>query len=250
MAPLVAEFVVVVVGILVALGLDKLRGARRDRILEREYAARVRADLRQDAERFSELETVGLAGKAEMLLALAGERLPRDPNQDPSGFMEHLEFSTWGGVAETQSAAFREMEGAGRLGLLRDPSLRTALANYYEYHRFIASRYEEPFGPYRELVAGAFPGALQYAWLVEKSAPSAAEIEVGLKTLRQHPQFTTALNAELRYAASLLFWYGQLRSQAEQLIERLDQQYSSLSSVTIARSSRPWAPTSTDEDAA
>jgi hypothetical protein len=222
---LFAEFVIIVLGILVALGIEGLRDARRDRKLERQYAGRLRTDLSKDVARFEELELGGLAGKAEMLLALAEGGSVRDPREDPTGFMEYLEFSTWGGVAETQSAAFREMESTGRLGLLGDPQLRTALANYYEYHSFIASRYEDSFGSYRRVASEAFAGASQYSWLVEGSEPPAADLEAGLRRLRAHPEFEGAVNAELRYAASLLFWYRHLRSMANDLTCQLDQQY-------------------------
>lgn len=60
---LLSEFVIIVFGVLAALGVDEWRGIRQDRLAERQYVQRLIADLVRD----SATSARGLTGYAEGL---------------------------------------------------------------------------------------------------------------------------------------------------------------------------------------
>jgi hypothetical protein len=107
-----AEFVVIVAGVLVALGVDEWRQSRRDHALELQYAARLRADLQRDTTRFADFERTALAVKADVLMSLmqrAGGRAAPPSAASVAGgseppSMQALFYSQFIALPEAQSA--------------------------------------------------------------------------------------------------------------------------------------------------
>ena len=59
---LAAEFFVIVIGVLVALGVDSFVGARADRVLEDEYLQRLLDDVRYDLREFEFVDSISRLG--------------------------------------------------------------------------------------------------------------------------------------------------------------------------------------------
>ncbi len=124
---LVAEFLVIVVGVLVALGVDSWASDRADRVLERDYLHRLLDDVRYDLGEFAFLDSIGRIG------AEAGRNL-----NSPDAVRD-LESSLLVGMVaavanerqpDLSRGTYRELLSSGRIDLLRSRDVRVALAEY------------------------------------------------------------------------------------------------------------------------
>ena len=220
---LLAEFAVIVIGVLVALAVDQWRQGLDERQLEDEYAARLLEDLRSDTSDYNRLLGDAFLTKRDFLLALSRGEVPSS-GADELELAAHLDESTWGGLVEARDAAFSEMVSSGRIGLLASEELRSALANYYADHGFLSERYFNSPGGYDRLVAEAVPGHIRYAYHAGDPIDPTEVVE-GLRTLLRHPGLGEAVNAELAYAGGLVQWHTVLRDRAVRLIDRLEDTY-------------------------
>lgn len=136
-AAVVIDFVIVVVGILIAFQITEWNQARVDRMKEGVYLARLDAEMDVILER---LETgVHVARQsseaAELLLAT---RAGRSSGTNETGASDDdlraaLRLLRAGRVPAGSPAAFRQMVSSGELTLLRNDDLRNALFAYDEF---------------------------------------------------------------------------------------------------------------------
>ena len=128
----VAEVAIIVVGVLIALAAEGWREAASDRDLTQAYLAGLAADLRLDsAEYVRFLEPNYLPAQAvaaDSLIVILG-----DPTFDaePATVLRFLREQVYLLSATKSRATFDDLVSAGRLGLIEDPDLRTALVRYY-----------------------------------------------------------------------------------------------------------------------
>jgi hypothetical protein len=146
--PALREFAIVVIGILVALGLDDLNQARKDRVLETQYLSELAVDLQSDSLELIENRSVA------MNRLFVAERVLRSSDSDwrisdlgtPEEVITALrdEWEESGGcswsvivcvgdyrVFDGNRGAYDELLGSGNLRVLRDRSLALSLAHYY-----------------------------------------------------------------------------------------------------------------------
>jgi len=125
-----AEFVVIVVGVFVALAVDSARGARADRVRETDYLQQLRTDLSATAEGLEQAIAVderARDGADRVVRALsAGSLPPRDS------------LAKWTISATNSSASFYPTMGTvtalvvgGEVRLIRDERLRQRLLEYH-----------------------------------------------------------------------------------------------------------------------
>lgn len=127
-----AEFVVIVTGVLVALFADGLRQDAENRDLEIQYIERIVSELQADST-YNEGASQAFSNKAEGL-----DRLSRwdGADIDDDLLRDLARSSGWAWeMAPANSATYDEMLSSGRLGLIRDTDLRTAVTNYYRQHK-------------------------------------------------------------------------------------------------------------------
>lgn len=127
---LAADFVIIVVGVLVALGVDAAWEAREERVREAAYLGQLRADLSVTADTLVaaiEVDSLAREGADRALDALNSTRLP------PSDSLV-----TWTIAATNSSAWFYPTMGtvtalveSGELRLVRDESLRREVLRYH-----------------------------------------------------------------------------------------------------------------------
>ena len=103
--------------------------------------------------------------------------------------------------------------------------MRTDLANHYAVHDLLAGILAESTGQYRQLFAAAFPGDIQYRWLVEGVEPSSEQLAEGLGNLVASSGFSAAVNAELAYCGYLTYWLRQSRARADSILTKMDGFY-------------------------
>jgi len=222
MQKLAGEFVVIVVGVLVALGVDQWRERQAERALETAYATRLVGDLRADTAAFGDMLRGVWVDKRVVLLALSEGRLPQTESADET--MVLLDHSVWLGIIPLQAAAFREMEGSGLLRLLSNSETRDALTNYYAFHTFLAGLFATSPSGFRLLVYEAILAPVRYAYHTGQLIDG-GQVLTGTRALLGDPRLPAAVNAEVAYFAELVQRYELLRDDAAALIKQLEADY-------------------------
>lgn len=124
---LLAEFGVIVVGVLVALGVDSWAAARQDRALEAEYLGRLLDDVRYDIDELEMVEVVSRVG-SETSGAL---RTPEVLDTITAGRLVSSVIAVGNvRIADPSRSTFQELINSGQIVLIRSPTIRRALASY------------------------------------------------------------------------------------------------------------------------
>lgn len=218
------EFVIVVVGIFVALQADGWNQERQDRRLEQEYLARLADEARANLGRLSEYAGI-MEDKVRFILALreaSPAELAREVQRDPRAFAEQLDNSTWVALTNLREESYRELEGSGRLRLLRDQRLRDELASSIVDYESTRAVFTEASGDYRRMVLEVFPGRVYYDSRVGSRAPDGAALVAAVESLRGAPRFEAAANAEVAYGADMLFWIRHFQGRWERILSLIE----------------------------
>lgn len=125
------EFVVIVVGVLVALGVDSWRQGRADVSREINYLQRLSEDLAVDSARFefSRNESVARSDALRSARAVLAGTAP-EPD-DPPLLLEAPRWAIVDRTPTTQRNTYDELVSQGDLGRIRSEDVRSALAAYY-----------------------------------------------------------------------------------------------------------------------
>jgi len=127
---LAGEFVVIVVGVLVALWVDQLREARNNAELEIEYLQSFVIDLDADLAQFDETETWMRRQEAAAATVLAlYEGSP--PTDNVADLVAAVETAGWQYFPSITRNTIDDLRSTGNLRLITDPALRRAIAAYY-----------------------------------------------------------------------------------------------------------------------
>ena len=127
---LLGEFVVVVVGVLMALWVDQLREARVNAGLEVEYLESLVIDLDADLAAFDSTEEWMRrqeAAAATVLALYAGS----PPTENVADLAMAVETAGWQYSPIITRNTIEDLRSTGNLRLIRDPALRRAIAAYY-----------------------------------------------------------------------------------------------------------------------
>ncbi len=121
------EFVLVVVGIFLALQVDNWNEERKDRIDERRFMQRLHGDVMRAEEltnrvRERRLSVLGSLNAAANVLFGRNERAALDDAECRS-----IGVSSFFSVSVSPLPSLAELSGTGRMGIIRDAELRTAL---------------------------------------------------------------------------------------------------------------------------
>ena len=127
---LFGEFVVIVVGVLMALWVDQLREARVNAELEVEYLESLVIDLEVDLAQFDSTEAWMRRSEAAAATVLAlYEGSP--PTDNVAHLVAAVETAGWQYVPSITRSTIDDLRSTGNLRLIRDPALRRAIASYY-----------------------------------------------------------------------------------------------------------------------
>ena len=165
---LAAEFFVIVIGVLVALGVDSWASSRDDRVLESDYLARLLEDARYDLAEFAFVDSIAKLGAA------ASQQLTQLDVIDTlsaSRLVAAAFVAANTRVADPSRTTFQELINSGQIELIRSPEVRRALASYDrtinelagawntfapEWRRWLAARV--PFDVFDRFMAGCAAG--------------------------------------------------------------------------------------------
>ena len=128
-----AEVVIIVLGVLIAFGVNSWNGRRIDRNMEAEYLGRLADDARQNAE-LATLIDEALEQKGALLAQLDTGRNQQWTSSPDSVIAEIVALGAstdLGWVFPTfRATTFDELRSTGRLSLVEDVGLRAALTSY------------------------------------------------------------------------------------------------------------------------
>ena len=144
---LAAEFGVIVLGVMVALGADRWIQARDERGREADYLARIEAELVRDSAMLAghrDASAQASATSRQLLLWIDGE--PISDTIDAGAWVRDLVTTSWYGPFEPARATWNELLQTGNLRLLADPEVREALGAWEEMVE-IVDGWEEDWEP-------------------------------------------------------------------------------------------------------
>lgn len=201
-ARLMTEFVVIVLGVLIALAVDEWAGGVDDRAAERTYLAGLMADLRQDssslsamAESWSRSATYG-----ELLLGvLQGTGLA-----DTVSLLFLVRESGTVSIPQTAGATYEDLVGSGNLGLIRDRQLRIDITEYYRTRVESLSYFDRLDLRFRQLSRDILPPRLAEDTRYECQEPIGCPDPRGfdrlyvLQRLKSYPAVDDLLRSRIR----------------------------------------------------
>jgi hypothetical protein len=130
------EFIVIVIGVLVALAVDDWRQTRADRELEKHLLTSLRADLEKDEfdAQFQQEAQKKLRDAVDHILAVVDHPLaPTNANKDATG--NEINASLWllkhRIELEIADGTYSEMIATGSFKVIRNTALRTQISKYY-----------------------------------------------------------------------------------------------------------------------
>ena len=223
---LVSEFLVIVISVLVALGIDEWVGNLEDRSAQRTYLEGLKQDVHRDLVNLEQMDSLWFRGAlyGEVLIAaVRGDHLPNEASLLGLIYETGKVF-----VPQTASATYDDLIGSGNLGLIRDPGMRIAISEYYRLRfenlsyfdrldlRFrLASR--EILPPrLTEMTRGNCPDAMQCA------EPDGFDRSQVLNRLVTYPGIEDMLQSRIRDLVRGAELARQRRDEAADLIERLE----------------------------
>ena len=134
---LAAEFTVIVVGVLVALGVDGWVAGLDERDQESAYLAGLRADFvmnRALAENGARVE----GERAELAVALLESLGTREPPDRAARTLLAAEMTGWFYYSSYAEGAWSDLQATGSTRILRDAALRVAISDFYRALQWVA----------------------------------------------------------------------------------------------------------------
>jgi hypothetical protein len=147
----VAESLLIVVSVLVALGAENWRESLNERALETEYLSSMAEGLRRDTAEFS--RTIAVVNRRHEFTQVVLEGILSDgPPEDPEQFLLGVEASARYPVPTISDEAYQDLQASGQLGILQDTQIRRQAREYYEIfedeaHELWRNRIWYQYGP-------------------------------------------------------------------------------------------------------
>ena len=216
---LCSELIIVVVGIFIAIQVDSWWKHRDELQQERLYIARLLEDVERDESAIN--HAISLAryrfSLSELLMDAAVD--PEIVLRRPAEFMIAVQQSSFTYTPSLNTDTFEELRATGKLGLLRNDELKSALFEYYRYdenlRQYLSLQLMTEFRHF-ELAAGILNNE-QYVWMQDEIGYVSVSPPSGI-------EFTTAQLAALAEATQRLkdspdfvAWLPEARSMQMEL---------------------------------
>jgi len=235
---LLGEFLVVVVGVLMALWVDELREARVNAALEVEYLQSLVTDLDADLAQFDETEAWMRRSEAAAATVLAlYEGSP--PTDDVADLVKAVETAGWQYVPSITRNTIEDLRSTGNLRLISDAQLRRAIAAYYatleEVGIPLADMRNRIWAQYDARVANVLAPAVRLGVLQRDEnfglgvtsdaieAAEAPELEELIAALRAFPELQIAAGEVLYQTINSRAGLEQMRKAALELKATLER---------------------------
>ena len=129
----IGEILLVVIGILIALQVNNWNEQRKDRIQERMFLVRLEAEVSNDIENISNSIRANKSRmqRAEFLLAAIDQ--PQLAEDSATYFIQSIEYAGYTNNPVVSDNTFEEIKSSGKLSLIRNEKLRSAIQEYYSW---------------------------------------------------------------------------------------------------------------------
>ena len=156
---LLSEFIVIVIGVLVALAVDQWASDRNDRASELEYLLALRVDLRGDSTMFADaLVPIAVRADSVMVEIAPVVRGQAPVPLDTLGFLRGVVQSTGSFTRLGEHTTFDELLATGSLRLIESSSLRSSLVSYYASKDYLEDVTAYRASGYPDVVRSHLPG--------------------------------------------------------------------------------------------
>jgi len=222
-ARLGAEFVVIVVGILLALAIESWWGELSDERKVQTYLVALEEDLLTDSVFYADVALPRMVRKREVLDAIAPVVRGDTPVPvDTLAFLDQLAFGGLfgipGGFVLAESTTMDELVATGSLALIESPKLRAELTQYYTVSASVGLRSQGLMPNYPLHVHGAYPAELR------DSKTDADVRRWGIDRALDHfvsPEFEGVMNQEYNYMLYMERSMTNLSEATQELLARV-----------------------------
>jgi len=213
--------VVIVVGVLSALGVDAWQDARREHVLAQQYLHALADDLVRDSVNLSLLDSLLRRKEADLtILRRVAEGSDEGVSPDSAiGLLYPSAVLGWR-LPPIQDAAYTELISTGGLGLIDDAELRSELVFYYQEWGHQVERLDRHRSSFPDMVYELLPPEV-----AQGGQPYSGDTESLLRRLRTDA-FRAQANHEANYArvvsdefALLLSRHGDLLAAVRRHLE-------------------------------
>jgi hypothetical protein len=232
---LVLELVVVVVGIFLGLQVDSWNDARKDRVLEQQYLASLKADFQADIEELD--EAIALAKSRAQLGRLLISSIDTDRVEgDPNEFIWAVYSSFLLNYPSYTRATINDLLSTGNLQLLQDANLKAAVAEYYtdiEYREQWKINWREAQIAMEHTLPHLLDfdvreaGLLRYSggpdWITKEFQFDSSVAEQILRRIIEHPQAKGQIENMTRIQDTMYLILTANKEHAMSLVESLSQ---------------------------
>ncbi len=162
---LLSETLVIVLGVLLALGLDDFWTARQERDLELQYLRRVQADVRADIDYIDQVVRERLDIKLQSLAVIAPIVRGQEPvPENVESFLRNVALGGLLGASSThwvRDTTFEDLKSTGNLRLIRNVDLRQKILRYYAAFDTLYGRSRDRRTGYAAYVHSLVPAELR-----------------------------------------------------------------------------------------
>ena len=228
LARLGAEGLVIVLGILIALAVDRWATSIDDRTLEASYLARLVENFTADSVQIAEKFQLAEERKRLAVRVLSG--VTTAEVAQPAEFLGSLERISWYSAAEYSREAWDELVSTGGLFLIRDDAIRQGLSNYYnriEWLAHLEAGWNVTMVDYFHRAQGVLP-PLTRLEVLGRLPPGSDAVPVGNEDVRRALKVLTEdadLAAELGSLALIydtqLWAYGTVMEDIQDVLQLL-----------------------------
>ena len=224
---LLAEFLVIAIGVMAALAVDNWNDERKDRLAEQEYLAGIAADLQSNS---SDLAHVRMAavenqGALRTLIAIA----EGGPPPTTESLVGALIRSTYLGLPSVSEITFSELVSTGSLRLIRSASFKRKLAEFYREFEYSAQwhpEYRRKEAATEQLLQGFLPLTARLDMRPEgiSRAAESLDVEGVVQHLRSTPRAVAVLEDSVWTQHRVIMSSDRLLEAVTELQELLETQ--------------------------
>lgn len=211
------EFLVIVLGVFVALVADRWQSSLDDRDRETKFLERIRSEIAEDTARLATLIT--RANQKLTALATLESILARQPSRSTPELALTLLAAERPLEQDFRSTAYDELQNTGQLNLIRDDKTREAVMRYYDnIHRYVP-RIELRRSELSTLVTSHLPPSAR-SDSTDTQVDLTADWPIGITT---DPAFSKAANLEYDYAWFARRVFGVIKRSGVAAILEINQ---------------------------
>lgn len=213
------EITIIVIGVLIALGVDNCNESRVARRREHDYLTRLAADIRRDTAMFALSDSL-LDGKERALAAVDSVLSSKRPMRDTVAFLQAVVRSSnlgWN-QPRVRPTTFQDLLSTGNLRLVRDLELRSAIVQYYTAAEGTYDRIRSRVPGYAQRTYELLPRRAEFEYAGPASGPELALLTAAVLAAELRPLLT----AEQNLARFMRQQNSLLRDNALGLLRQLE----------------------------